>query len=304
MSFSVPVPKDSAPASVGEVSARSATLGEELARAAATLAAAGIEQPRREARLLAAHLLGMTAGTLPDPAGTVDAVAFAALVSRRAAREPLAFITGRRGFWTLDLAVSPDTLVPRPDSETLIEAALAALPSRAAVADILDLGTGTGCLLLAALSEFPAAFGVGADLSPAAARLAAGNARSSGFAGRAAFLAGDWAAALRGRFDLILCNPPYIESAAIAGLMPEVGRHEPARALDGGQAGLDAYARIMPTLPALLKRGGIAVFELGAGQLQAVSGLARQAGLTHIAVQDDLGGVPRALVLGLPARNG
>ncbi len=224
------------------------------------LAEAGVEQPRREARLLAAHLLGVPAGVLPDPAGLLDHAAYAALVLRRAAREPLALITGRRGFWTLDLEVSSDTLVPRPDSETLVEAALSHAP---AARRVLDLGTGTGCLLLAVLTACPDAFGVGVDVSPAACRLAARNAAAHALADRCAFLAGDWAAALQGRFDVILCNPPYIETTALAGLMPEVRLYEPARALDGGARGLDAYRRLLPGLGCLLEEAGVVVLEGG-----------------------------------------
>ena len=293
-------------------------LGEALAEGARVLAEAGVDQPRREARLLASYLLGAPVTALSDVGLPVERSRWAALVARRAAREPLALITGRRGFWTLDLAVSPDTLVPRPDSETLIEAALAAFPARDAVARILDLGTGTGCLLLAALSEFPAAFGVGIDLSPAAARLAAANAAACGLTERVAFAAGDWGEAVGGeavggeavggeavggeavggRFDLILCNPPYIATAELAQLMPEVRLYEPGRALDGGYWGLAAYARILPSLPALLAPAGVAILEVGAGQLADVSALARRAKLTHIASRVDLGGVERALILG------
>ena len=266
--------------------------------AAERLARAGIEAPRREARLLAAHALGVSATALLDARQEIDPTLLDAAIARRAAREPLAFITGRRGFWTLDLAVSPDTLVPRADSEALIEAALAAFPDRSAVCRILDLGTGTGCLLLAALAEFPLAFGVGVDLSPAAAALASRNSVACGQLARGAFLAGDWAASLVGRFDLILCNPPYIKSAAIAGLMPEVGGYEPRRALDGGAGGLDAYRRLMPALPPLLSPAGVAIFEVGEGQESDVVRLAAQAGLTHVTSRADLGGIARALVIG------
>jgi release factor glutamine methyltransferase len=162
---------------------------------------------------------------------------------------------------------------------------------------VLDLGTGTGCLLLAVLAERPQAFGVGVDLVPGAAALAAGNAARNGLADRAAFLAGDWAASLSGRFDLVLSNPPYIESAAIAGLMPEVARHEPRSALDGGADGLAAYRHLAAILPGLLAPGGAAVLELGAGQRRAVEALARGAGLVPSACRMDLGGVERALVL-------
>ncbi len=254
-----------------------------LRRAAAALAGAGIAQPAREARLLR-----RAACDLPH---------FAALVARRAGREPMAFLRGRQGFWTLDLAVSPVTLIPRPDSETLIEAALAACPDRAAVRRILDLGTGTGALLLAALAEFPRAWGLGIDRVPQAAALAARNAREAGFGDRAMFIAGGWAASIAGRFDLILANPPYIPSGDIAGLMPEVAVHEPTSALDGGADGLDAYRAILPDLPRLLDSRGVAVLELGAGQADEVRALARAAGVGEIALRPDLGGVARALVL-------
>ncbi len=278
----------------------SVRLDHALALAQQRLARAGLDQPRREARLLAAHLLGVSPGTLLAPDVQLDSVAFEALVARRAGREPLAYITGRQGFWTLTLDVSPDTLIPRADSETLIEAALAALPGRRQVRRVLDLGTGTGCLLLAALSEYTDAFGVGVDLSPAASDLARRNAGASGLASRAAFLAGDWAAALSASFDLILANPPYIDSPAIAGLMPEVGGYESHRALDGGADGLRAYAALMPQLAQRLAPGGVGVLELGAGQEQAVADLAAQAGLSHVATRPDLAGTPRALVVQRP----
>ena len=219
-----------------------------------------------------------------------------ALLDRRAAHEPLALITGRREFWSLDLAVSPATLIPRADSETLIEAALAARPERTRVRRILDLGTGTGCLLLAALSEFPAAFGIGTDRSAAATALARHNAARLGMADRAAFLCTDWAAALSGRFDLILSNPPYIPTAALPELMPEVARYEPASALDGGPDGLGAYRRMLPELPRLLAADGVAVLELGQGQDAPVAALARAAGFAA-ATRADLAGIPRALCL-------
>ncbi len=274
------------------------TTGALIGQARAALAAARIESAGLEARLLVAHALGLEPASLLLGSETVhDAPLLPALLARRAAREPLALILGRREFWSLDLAVSAATLVPRPETETLIEAALAARPDRGAVRRILDLGTGTGCLLLAALGEFPAAWGLGVDLAPAAAALAAANAARLGLAPRAAFLCADWAASIAGRFDLVLANPPYIESAAIAGLMPEVARHEPRRALDGGADGLDAYRRIVASLPRLLGPGGVAVLELGQGQADAVAGLAREAGLAAPALRADLAGIPRALIL-------
>jgi release factor glutamine methyltransferase len=274
-----------------------------LRHAALTLHQAGIENPRREARLLAAHALNLPP-TTPIPA-TADlaATTFPTLIARRAAREPLAYITGTRGFWTIELAVSPATLIPRPDSETLIEAALAHFPSPAQVTRILDLGTGTGALLLAALTEFPNAHGIGTDLSPQAASLAAANAAALGLAHRAAFLAADWAAPLHGQFELILCNPPYIPTADIQALMPEVAVHEPASALNGGPDGLREYARLIPQLPSLLAPCGLACLELGAGQFTAAAALAAQAGFPHSAARQDLGGHTRVLLLPSPVQS-
>ncbi len=272
-----------------------------LAETAAALAQAGIESPRTEARLLLAHLLGISARSLPPPDAAVDAASLATALARRTAHEPLAYITGTRGFWSVEVAVSPATLIPRPDSETLIEAALAAFPDRAAVTRVLDLGTGTGCLLLAALTEFPAAFGVGVDRVADAAALAAANAARLGLADRAVFLAGDWSDAIAGRFDLVLCNPPYIESAVIPTLMTEVACHEPATALDGGADGLAAYRQLMTRLPDLLSPGGCAILELGQGQAKAVACLAGAAGFTQTDTKTDLAFMERALLLHAPA---
>jgi release factor glutamine methyltransferase len=275
-----------------------ASIEDLLQEGANALREAGLDEPRREARLLLAHALGVSLTDLVRaPRQQVAPACFRAMLARRAAREPLALITGRAGFWSLDLAVSPDTLIPRADSEALIDAALNCFPDRKAVRRVLDLGTGTGCLLLAALSEFPEAFGVGVDLAPAAAALAARNAAANGLAGRAAFLAGNWAAALSGTFDLILSNPPYIASEEISGLMPEVARHEPRRALDGGADGLTAYRALMPAIAAQLAPGGAAILELGQGQAKDTAALAKAAGFTHISAEPDLAGVERALVL-------
>lgn len=258
---------------------------------------AGIDTPRLDARLLLAHVLGTTTeAVLRDPDRVIDAAPYDALLARRAAHEPVALITGHREFWSLDLAVSPATLIPRPNSETLIEAALAALPDRARVHRILDLGTGTGCLLLAALHEFPAAFGVGTDRSAAACALARSNAAMLGLADRVAIVRSDWADPLVGRFELALCNPPYIPTGDLAGLMPDVARYEPASALDGGPDGLNAYRVVVPELPRLLADGGVAVLELGLGQADAASDLARAHALVP-ATRADLAGIPRALIL-------
>ncbi|HET6308903.1 MAG TPA: peptide chain release factor N(5)-glutamine methyltransferase [Rhodopila sp.] len=260
------------------------------------------DNPRLEARLLLAHALGVTQNDLiRDPARPVDARGLDALLVRRAAHEPLALIVGQREFWSMAFQVSPATLIPRPDSETLVEAALAAFAGRASPRRIVDLGTGTGCLLLALLREFGAAFGVGLDLNPAAAALARENARRLGLEGRSAFVTGDWTRPLSGRFDLIVSNPPYIAGDAIAALMPEVAQYEPRRALDGGADGYDAYRTIVPRLREHLEPGGVAILELGLGQDQYVSELARDAGFAA-SFREDLAGVRRAMVLSWPNR--
>ena len=272
-------------------------MAEAVAAAAARLDAAGIPDARREARILLAAALNTDAAGLLRQT-EIDPALLAPLLARRVAREPMAYILGRREFWGLSFAVTPATLIPRPDSETLLEAALAARPDRTTVRRILDLGTGTGCLLLAALTEFGGAYGIGVDLGPAAAALAQRNAVALGLGPRAAFLAGDWAAALDARFDLVLCNPPYITSPDLAGLMPEVARYEPRAALDGGADGLDAYRAVLAALPALLAPGGVAVLELGAGQAPAVMALAEPGFIAT--PRPDLSGQDRALILRIP----
>jgi len=274
------------------------TVAEALRHGAARLRAAGIDNPRLEARLLLAHAMGCDTAELiraPD----APAPAYDRLLDRRVAHEPLAYIVGRRGFWSLDFAVSPATLIPRPDTETLIEAALAMPPPGAR--RILDLGTGTGCILLTLLHAWPEALGIGIDLSPAAAALARQNAISLGLADRSAFLCGDWAEAVSGRFDLVVSNPPYIRSADIPGLMPDVAQYEPHRALDGGTDGYDAYRRLVADLPRLLAPRGVAILELGIGQAETVANLAMAAGLVS-ETRRDLGGIARAIVLRRPER--
>ncbi len=263
-----------------------------LAEISDRLKLAGIEEPRREARLLLAFALGTNAAGLLARAA-VNPQAYAQALARRAAREPLAYITGHKEFWGLDFLTSTATLIPRPDTETLVEAAL---EEGKAPRTILDLGTGTGCLLLACLHEFPSAFGVGVDLNPQATNLARRNAQRLGLGNRAVFLTGSWAGALDHRFDLVVSNPPYIESADIPGLMPEVAAYEPAMALDGGTDGLAAYAAIFAALPYILAPGGMAVLELGVGQAKSVSELAKKTGFDH-EFRRDISGINRAIIL-------
>jgi release factor glutamine methyltransferase len=266
-----------------------------IAAIAAVLAEAGIEEARREARLILAFALGVEPGALVTREVVPDGVGLA-LARRRAAREPLAYIFGRREFWSLEIEVSPATLIPRPDSETLIEAAVAVRADRALVGRILDLGTGTGALLLAALSEFPAAFGVGVDVVAAAAMLARRNAARLGLGGRCGVFVGDWAGSVGGRFDLVLANPPYVARGEIGGLMPEVAGYEPLSALDGGVDGFDAYRVIIADLPRLLAPGGVAVIEAGAGQAPGMIALAAAAGMAARG-HADLAGVVRAVTM-------
>lgn len=247
-----------------------ATISRVLDGAARRLERAGIETARLDAKVLLLHVLRVGREALtrdPDaPIGPEARARFNALIARRAAREPIGRLIGSREFWSLPFTLSAETLVPRPDSETVVETALAALPDRARPYRILDLGTGSGCLLLALLSELPCTWGVGTDRSPGALATAAHNASALGLVERAAFLCADWLDAVYGKFDLIVSNPPYVPSAAIERLEPEVACHEPLRALDGGEDGLDAYRRIAPALPGLLAEGGWAVLEFGAGQ--------------------------------------
>ncbi len=249
--------------------------------------------PRLDARILWAHARGAVAtGDDDEPAGR-----FARLIARRCAGEPVSRILGRREFWSLDFALTPDVLDPRPDSETVVEAALAHLGSRDREAAVLDLGTGSGCLLLAVLSELPGAWGVGIDKSVGACRAARENAGRLGFGARAHFVVGDWGAALGARFDAVLCNPPYIAERDIAALAPEVARHDPWAALSGGEDGLDGYRAVLAGVARLLAPGGFAVLELGQGQGQAVSALAGAGGLCTLASNADLSGIERCVVL-------
>jgi release factor glutamine methyltransferase len=263
-------------------------------RDAAQRLAAVSGTPRLDAELLMAHALGVERQVLLlDPARFTVPDDFAALVERRMLYEPVAYIVGYRDFWTIRLIVGPGMLIPRPDSETLIEAAVeyfgAEGPKR-----ILDLGTGPGTLLLAALAQWPEAHGLGIDESEKAVTYAEDNAIDLEMDERARFRVGDWASGLEGTFDLILCNPPYIADSEA--LMPDVAGHEPAGALFAGADGLDDYRRIIPDLPRILAPGGLAALEIGHTQHISVCELAETAGF-KVACRQDLGGRDRALLL-------
>lgn len=275
-----------------------------LSAAARRLAQAGIDTAQFDARHLLAHVLGIAfseVGRFANPILTPEqAGRFEALLKRRAAREPLQRLLGSWGFWSLDLEMGEDGLVPRPDSESLIDALLELRPDRNRELAILDLGTGTGCLLLAALSEYPKANGLGVDIAPGAVALAERNAKRNGMGGRARFRLGDWGAGLDADFDVVLSNPPYIPSGDIPKLAPEVARFDPSRALDGGPDGYAAYRRIADQLPGLLKPGGLAVLEVGQGQAGPVAELLRSAGLDPAGARTDLGGIVRAVLAEKP----
>lgn len=287
-----------------KISTKRPTIGEAVAATAARLEPAGIVEARREARLLVALALGVDPGAiLGYPERRLDEAAearLAALVTRRAAREPFSRLAGRRGFWSADFILSPDTLDPRPDSETLVETALELLPDRAAALRLIDFGTGTGCLLLALLSELPNATGIGVDVLPGAVAVARRNAAALGLGHRAAFAAGHWDKAIKGRADVILANPPYIPSQEIDALAPEVALYEPRRALDGGVDGLRAYRDLAQASRRLLAPQGLALFEVGAGQAPAVAAMMGQAGLTLRAIRRDLAGIERCVVVTQP----
>ncbi|MBL6652595.1 MAG: peptide chain release factor N(5)-glutamine methyltransferase [Reyranella sp.] len=273
---------------------------------AAALSAAGLDNVRFEARLLLAHAAGLSVEQLiargGDAAPPAVAAALRALTARRVQREPMAYILGEREFWGLPFKVSPAVLVPRPDSETVIEAALALLADRARPWRILDLGLGSGCLLLTLLREFPAAEGVGLDVSEAALDVARANAEALGVSGRARLVAGDWrlpdwAEPLDGPFDLLVSNPPYISAAEIPQLMPEVARFEPRLALDGGSDGLAAYRAIAHEAPRLVGRGGRILLEAGAGQAPEIYGIFQSTGFTAEPPWKDLASIDRVVSL-------
>jgi release factor glutamine methyltransferase len=270
---------------------------------AARLRTQAVDSAELDARMLVGAALGLdltgVIAAAARPLTAEESVRLEGFARRRLAREPVARILGVKEFWGLPLQLSPATLVPRPDTETVVELALEIWrgehhPDRQL--RIADIGTGSGAILLALLSELPEACGIGTDISPAALRIAAGNAAQLRFAPRAAFVACDYAAALLGLFDLIVSNPPYIRSSEIAGLANEVREYDPPGALDGGADGLDAYRTLIPQAARLLAPGGTLIVEAGLGQSGHIQGLMTAAGLTpERPPKPDLAGVPRAV---------
>jgi release factor glutamine methyltransferase len=284
------------------------TLTKAFAGAASMLRQAGIGTPELDARLLLCHAAGLShEAFVANGSDRLDAAAqgrLDAALERRLKREPVARITGVREFYGRSFQLDPHGLDPRPDTETLIEAALALVEARGwreRPLNLLDLGTGTGCILLTLLAELPSAHGVGTDLSAGALALGAANADRLGVGPRASFVAADWLEGIDGTFDLILSNPPYLASGEVAGLADEVAVYDPMGALDGGPDGLDAYRRIAARAADILAADGRLLVEIGAGQESQVGAIFRAAGLTLDQAQGprcDLAGRLRVVVAG------
>ena len=276
------------------------TIDSALKLATSRLAEAGIVEPRREARILVGHAVRLDPRAVPitteRPMDPDQWRQFNNVLGRRCTRRPMAQVLGQREFWSLNFEVSEDTLVPRPDSETLVEAVLDAFPSQTAAIRVLDMGTGTGCLLLSILSERPGAMGLGTDISEAAVTIARRNARRLGLDARSRFEIADWTAGIVGPFDLVIANPPYICSAEIPSLEPEVGMFEPGLALDGGPDGLDCYRKIAANCRDLMAPDGRIVLETGLGQAKTVTRILSAAELAVLTIRRDLAGIERCLV--------
>lgn len=280
------------------------TIRDAIEKGARRLADAHVPEPRAEARRLLAvasgiGIQGVLGGAVPIAA---EALArFDALIARRADHEPFAYISGEREFWSLPFRVTPATLIPRPDTETVVEAALAFLRMRGnPSARILDLGTGSGCILLALLSEVPGATGMGVDASAAALEVARHNAETLGLTGRATFRQSNWTENVSGVFDLIVSNPPYISDRDIPSLDRDIAQYEPITALSGGADGLDAYRAIAAAARPFLAPGGGIALEVGFGQADAVVELLRCGGLDLASTHADLAGIPRCVVATRP----
>ncbi len=280
-----------------------------MASATRVLEASGIETARLDASLLLAHVLDISREQVllelgrelnPEEAGK-----FNQLIERRLKNEPVAYITGKKEFWSLDFLVTRDTLIPRPDSETLVEAALRraenianerAGPRKLTDIGILDIGTGTGCLLIALLKELPLAHGIGADISGPALLVAEHNAEKHGVSGRVQFVKSNWCESVEGTFDLILSNPPYIAEGDFIHLTKDITGYEPYSALVSGPDGMDSYRAISRELPGRLNAGGYALLEVGQGQARKVAGIVEESGLTIDEIRNDLAGIPRCVI--------
>lgn len=271
-----------------------------VAEVTVALSAAGFEEPRRHACRLVASALGISRADLfgnPDRAVDEQQISrIRVMLGRMVAREPLSRILGTREFWGLEFALSAETFDPRPETETVVDVVLRRNPDRCAPLRFLDLGTGTGCLLLALLGEFPAAIGVGIDIAEGAVSTATCNALALGFANRALFVVGDWGAAVSAKFNAVVANPPYIPSGDLWLLPREVACHDPWRALDGGEDGLMAYRAIATHLPRLLASNGIFVTEVGVDQADAVGAVMRNNGLALDGIEKDLAGISRCVI--------
>ena len=265
---------------------------------------AGLESPRRDARLLLAHALGVGVETLiADPHASLsesEIMSIESLAHRRIGREPVSRIVGKREFWSMDLELTPDVLDPRPESETLIEGIVRRLDDRSRDYAILDLGTGSGCLLLALLAELPNARGTGLDISAGAIKTARQNAARLELSERVGFHQADWNRGLPGRWDIVISNPPYVKTAAIRSLQPEVREYDPVLALDGGHDGLKAYRAIVPQLAGALVPLGWAALEVGLRQARDVRAMLVAADLVNITALRDLAGISRALLAQMP----
>jgi release factor glutamine methyltransferase len=260
---------------------------------------ADVDNPSLDARLLAGQVLGLDRAELLSQSHRIltprEMDAISMLTGRRAERESVARILGSREFWGLSFALNESTLEPRPDSECLVEAVLKQSGPRDTSRRVLDLGTGTGCLLLSLLHEWPNATGLGIDIAPRAVEQATANAAARNLAARAVFRTGNWLDNIAEKFDVIVSNPPYIPSADIPTLQPEVRDGDPLRALDGGEDGVASYRLLAPQLARFLSTGGLVAFEVGQGQAKDVATLLAAQGLTDVSLHTDLGGIERCV---------
>lgn len=280
------------------------TIAEALAEAVDRLMEAGVPSAHLDARLLLSHVLDVQREYLTlhadDFLTEEEVLAFTELLERRIEREPMSHILGQREFWSLNFTVTADTLDPRPDSETVIETVLSYVPRRDARLMIADFGTGSGCLLLSLLSEYPKAHGLGVDISDSALAVAEKNAAGLSLAERAHFYHANWGEGVMGSYDIIVSNPPYIAETEIEELQPEVALYEPRHALSGGEDGLAAYRELMPHIKRLLAGQGIAVLEFGQGQAEQVRAIVEAAGLSVLEICNDLAGIERCAVVAHP----